>query len=49
MTRMRPWLIIGAALLLAAALILLVLREYQARQAGDCIGVKASWPIRVHP
>ncbi|NBU27888.1 MAG: hypothetical protein EBS42_06650 [Caulobacteraceae bacterium] len=40
MTRMRPWLIIGAALLLAAALILLVLREYQARQAGTEVALR---------
>ena len=40
MTRMRPWLIIGAATLLAAALILLVLREYQARQAGTEVALR---------
>jgi uncharacterized membrane-anchored protein len=40
MTRMRPWLIIGAAFLLAAALILLVLREYQARQTGTEVALR---------
>ena len=40
MTRLRPWLIIGAALLLAAVLILLVLREYQARQDGTEVALR---------
>ena len=40
MTRLRPWLICGAALLLAAAMVLLVLREHQARQAGTEVALR---------
>lgn len=40
MTRMRPWLIIGSALMLAAALVLLVMREYQARTAGTEVALR---------
>ncbi len=40
MTRLRPWLIIGAALLLAGALVCLIIREYQARQAGTEVALR---------
>jgi uncharacterized membrane-anchored protein len=40
MTRIRPWLIVGAALLLSATLILLVLREHQARQSGTEVALR---------
>ncbi|MDH4386278.1 MAG: GDYXXLXY domain-containing protein [Caulobacter sp.] len=40
MTRFRPWLTILAALLLVAALVLMVLREYQARQAGAEVALR---------
>lgn len=34
MTRLRPWLVVGAAVLLAGALVWLILSEYRARAEG---------------